>query len=780
MLLGLFFLLTFRVIAQSSHVVKGYVHDALTQEPLPGTAVGVVATGKGTTTNDVGFFTLWLPSGPNKIIFSFLGYERQIDSLWLRQDTTLHIQLKPTVITTEEIVIQGESSEERVMQTVDRVSLQRQEIESLPYLLGEADPVKAIQYLPGVQSSGEGNTGFYVRGGGLDQNLILLDKAPVYNPSHLFGFFSVFNGSMLEDAELVRGGIPAYYGGRLSSILNITTRQGNKQQMKGQGGIGLIAANLQLEIPIVKNKSGLLVSGRRTYYDVLNRTFFSQHSPLKSGLDYYFQDFNVKWDYLFSDRNLIQISAYVGDDQFWYSNYDAFTNRIGWGNRVASALWKHVFSPRLFSEASLFYSEYQMNFEAEVSEYHLHLGSGIRDIGAQYELSYTPSDHHLMTMGLHLVRHRYLPNHIQATTQDTALDFGQAATLHTQEAALFWHDEWSLSEKWKTSLGMRTSYFQHLGPFQRYLSSQPGITSDTISYHPGERITHYARWEPRVAISYQLHKQSSLKVAFDRMYQYTHMAPMSSTTLPTDVWIPSSSVILPQKSTQYSLSYQHYTPDQDYEGTLTLYYKTMDHQMEYRDGVLIGYDKGLNFDDNFLFGKGTSYGTEFFLRKNKGVWRGWLSYTLSKTIRQFDDINQGTPFPAKYDRLHDLSLLANYQANPRWKFSGVFVFSTGNTMTLPVARYVMQGNVVNEYEGRNNYRLAPYHRLDLSVTYLTSLTGRYRSRWIFSVYNTYSRLNPYYIYFENEGNIREYELDVQAKQISLFPIIPALTYQFSF
>ena len=775
-----FSLMILRGYGQTAHRIQGFVRDATTQEPLPGVTILVENTGTGAVSDAAGEYQLLLPPGDYPLLFSYISYEKAKRSVHLRTDTLLHVSLSPSYILTDEVVVHSTPSDEHTRQTIDKIEIKAKTLDEIPYLLGEVDPVKAVQLLPGVQASGDGNTGFYVRGGGADQNLILLDQATVYNASHLFGFFSVFNGNTVDKLSLIKGGMPAHYGGRLSSVLAIESKSGNVREWHGKGSLGLIATNLALEGPVVKDKLSLSIAGRRTYYDLISRPLAQHVDVLKNGLNYYFYDFNGTLDYRLSDRNRLTLSGYRGQDRFDYSNYGSFSNQIAWGNQALSLRWNHSYSSHLMSETSLTYSRYRMDFGASISSYQIQLASGVQDLKGEHRFTYTPSERHELTAGATLTRHRFLPNEAQAQTDGTGLDLGEVEVLYGLEGALYLNDRYRVSSRWMLSGGLRLSGFQHRGPFQRYEHVRPGVVVDTTVYASGAPVVQYARAEPRLSLVYQWSDRSSLKLAYDRAYQYTHMVPLASTSLPTDVWVPSSEIIKPQRGNQYSFGYFTTLGGGAYEGSVMLYYKGLHHQIAYRDGVLIGQRKGANFDDNFLFGRGRSFGSEFFVKKKKGYLTGWLSYTLSKTDRLFAEIDNGRPYPAQYDRRHDLSLLLSYRHHPRWSFSGVLAYASGNTMTLPVARYVINGNVVNEYDGRNNFRMPAYHRMDLSATYQGRKRERVSGSWVFSLYNVYSRLNPYYLFFEVDGDIEEYRLEVKAKQISLFPVIPSVTYRLSF
>jgi hypothetical protein len=417
--------------------------------------------------------------------------------------------------------------------------------------------------------------------------------------------------------------------------------------------------------------------------------------------------------------------------------------------------------------------------KASINNYNFNIFSDIRDHGITWQLDLKKKKH-AIAFGVNYTYHRMSPNNVQASTEDVALDLNSNVQLYADEASVYVNDKITLSEKIEVNAGLRFTGFSHLGDFTRYTVDNNLQILDTITYEKNERIVTYANAEPRLALRYSLNSSSSLKISYDKNYQYMHMAPLSSASLPMDVWVTSSRVVKPQSADQFSAGYFRNFLQNTMESSFVVYYKNMHNQMEYRDGVIIGYSKGFNYDDNFVFGKGTSYGAEVMLRKNSGRINGILSYTLSRTTREFEQLNQGRSFPAKYDRLHDASVMANFVASPKWTFSGVFVYGTGNALNLPIARYVIQGNIVNEYGPRNSFRMPAYHRLDLSATYVAHKSKRIESAWIFSVYNVYNRRNPYYIYFETDGNLQEYKLETSLKQVSLFPVLPSVTYRLKF
>lgn len=765
--------------AQQSLTITGSIYDSVSREPLPATGVYLEGLSWGVTADINGQYKLVVPAGKHRIVFSLIGYEKVVRELTIDKDLQIDVALTAIASEMSEVVITGRHADENIKDTeTGRVTLTHDELEKLPYLLGESDPIRILQLLPGVQTAGEGNTGFYVRGGAIDQNLIMLDNSIVYNPSHLFGFFSVFNGGIVNDVELYKSGIPAYYGGRLSSITRVGTRKGNDQELQGEAGIGIVAANILVEGPIKKSKGSFMVAARRSYVDLFLEPLGKLLS-FNDQVDYHFYDLNINADYELTERDFIKLRAYRGNDSFDYKTSTSFSNNINWGNTTAAVQWLRRYNKNLFGELTAGIVTYNMDFGAGISNYNFSIFSNIIDYNAQYRFDLTKGKHAL-TFGLEYTRHTLRPNNVKAAASDVELDFNNNVKLHADEASIFFNDQIEISTRLQLNVGLRASGFRQLGPFTRYVVDNDLQILDTIAYNRGSKIVDYANLEPRIALRFSIDNESSVKASFDRGYQYMHMAPLSSASLPMDVWVTSSTRVRPQYANQYTAGYFRNYPSKHIEASAVLYYKDMYNQLEYRDGVIIGYSKGFNYDDNFVFGRGTSYGAELLIRKTRGRANGLVAYTLSRTTRKFDELNAGKSFPAKYDRLHDLSFLLNYELNKKWTFSGVFVYGTGNALNLPVARYVIQGNVVNEYGDRNSFRMPAYHRFDFAATYVTKRRDRFESAWIFSVYNVYNRRNPYYIYFENTGDLSEYKLQTNLKQVSLFPVLPSVTYRIKF
>ncbi len=769
--------------AQERFTLSGYVNEASSGENLLGTNVYVKETLQGTTTNAYGFYSLTLPKGNYTLVVSFIGYIDQQFPVILDKDVRQNVSLENKPIETKEVTVTAEK-EDRNVQSIEmgKNTLEVDKIKSLPSFLGEVDILKSIQLLPGVQSAGEGNTGFYVRGGGPDQNLILLDEATVYNASHLFGFFSVFNADAIQNVTLTKGGMPANYGGRLASVLDIQMKEGNNQKFHGEGGLGFIASRFTIEGPIKKDTSSFIVSARRTFVDLLlGKPFVDETSDIY-GNSYYFYDLNAKVNYRLSDKDRLFLSSYFGRDVFKYKSPNSgFYINVPWGNATATARWNHLFNNQLFMNTTLIYTDYNFQFEGGQDNFSFKLFSGITDYNAKVDLTWLPDVRNTVKFGGNYIFHVFVPSNASAKEGEVSFDIGKILREYAHDVALYVNDEFDLSEKLKLNGGLRYTLFQQVGPFDRYLKDPVKKTVvDTITYAPGENVKTYAHLEPRLSLRYSLNHLSSIKASYTQNYQYIHLASLSSISLPTDVWIPSSSLVKPQFGTQYALGYFRNLKNNLYETSVEVYYKEMKNQVEYEEGFLPENTVNSNVDNNFVFGKGWSYGAEFFLKKTKGKFNGWIGYTLAWTKRNFPGLNQGNTFFAKFDRRHDVSVVLVYELNKRWTFGATWVYATGNLNTFPVRLYFLSnGNIVEDYGNeRNNYRLTPYHRLDISATLYGKKTKKFQSSWNFSIFNVYNRYNPYIIYFES--TYEKNSITIQAKQISLFPLLPSVTYNFNF
>ena len=762
--------------------VSGYVTDAETGESLIGANVFNVPGREGSAANTYGFYSLTLSGDSVQLRFSYVGYESKQTRFLLQKDTVLNIQLQ-AVNRLEEVVVQADRPIEETTQ-MSRIDVPIVQIKALPALLGEVDVLKAIQLLPGVQSGSEGSSGLYVRGGGPDQNLILLDGVPVYNASHLFGFFSVFNADAINKVELVKGGFPARYGGRLSSVIDISMKEGNLKEFHGEGGVGLVASRLTLEGPILKDKASFIVSGRRTYIDILARPLIAAASEGEGTAGYYFYDLNGKVNYKLSDKDRLFVSAYLGDDRFYFrDNYESEPwngvrsrneSRAGlnWGNITTALRWNHVLNDKLFSNTTLTYSRYRFNTllseetewtengKTETEKFSLEYLSGIRDFSAKVDFDYLPDPNHYIRAGANVIHHTFEPGAVAFKDTDIDTLMGPRPT-YAIEHAFYIEDDFKINELLKINAGLHYSGF--------------AVNEE-----------YYPSLQPRFSARYLLGSDISIKASYARMAQFIHLLTNSGIGMPTDLWVPSTEQVKPQYSSQVALGIAK-SIDSRYEVSLEGYYKKMHNVIEYREGAsFLDVDK--NWENKIVAGDGWSYGVEAFIQKKTGTTSGWLGYTLSWTNRQFEELNFGEVFPYKYDRRHDVSLVVTHKFSRRIEMSGAWVYGTGNSLTLPVAKYAQPGNGVTPdnpynnyynditvYSKRNEYRMPAYHRMDLSISFLKEKSWGER-RWVLGVYNVYNRQNPFFV---TTGYDEETEKRV-FKQYSLFQLIPSISYNFKF
>lgn len=766
-------------VAQKKYTISGYVKDAASGETIIGANISVKNFLKGVTSNQYGFYSLSLPEGEYEIAVSNIGYNTFESTIKLQHDTTFIVNLSVKATLQQEVVVVSKKRESNVKGAqMGKVTLPIEQIKSIPAFMGEIDLLKTIQLLPGVRNAGEASAGLYVRGGGPDQNLIMLDDAVVYNSGHLFGFFSVFNSDAIKNVSLIKGGMPAQYGGRLSSVLDVAMKEGNNQKLQLDGGIGLIASRFSVQGPIKKNKASFILSGRRTYVDVLAKPFVKKTSQFY-GSGYYFYDLNAKLNYQISDKDRVYVSGYFGRDVFTFKNSRQGLNvNIPWGNSTGTIRWNHVFNNKLFVNTTALYNDYNFLFSGKQDDFEATLSSGIRDIGLKQDYDYYPASGHKIKFGGQYTYHRFYPSVVSGRQDTVVFDPLNAQTKFSHDAAIYLQDDWEVSEKLNVNAGIRYSIFQQIGKYKRYTTDAFGNRLDSIVYGAGQAVKTYGGAEPRLTLRYSLKNGSSLKFAVTRNLQYIHLVSNAGTTLPTDIWVPSTYNVQPQKSWLYAAGYFRNFKDNQYETSLEVYYKSMKNQIEYREGYTPNTLK--DTEEDFVFGNGYSYGAELFVNKVKGRLTGWVGYTLSWTWRKFDSLNSGRRYPAKYDRRQDLSVIATYSLNKKWKFSAAFVFGTGNAATLPQRFYIVGGVLTQEYSDINQYRLPSYHRLDISaiLTPKSKPGKKVKSEWVFSIYNVYSRQNPYFIYFAQEGNPLAGTQKVQAKQVSIFPIIPAVTWNF--
>jgi hypothetical protein len=777
---NLFFLTALQLAAQDKYTLNGYIKDSLSGETLIGANLSVRPEGKGIVSNQYGFYSITLKKGTYSLLCSFIGYQSKEIDINLSDNHQHNILLLPNSALINNVTVYARKRDNNVKSAqMGKFELSVATAKALPAFLGEVDILKTLQLLPGVRNAGEGNAGFYVRGGGPDQNLILLDDAVVYNTGHLFGFFSVFNSDAIKNVTLIKGGMPAQYGGRLSSVVDIAMKEGNENKTQIDAGIGLIASRFSIQGPLKKNKASYMISARRTYVDALVKPFIKTSSAYY-GSGYYFYDLNAKVNYQFSDKDRLYLSGYLGKDKFNFNNSErSFKTEIPWGNSTATLRWNHIFNKKLFANTTLVYNDYKFSLDGIQNNFHLNLSSGIKDLTAKTDVDFYPSPEHKFKFGVQYTFHTFLPNVVSGNQDSVVFTPNNANKKYANEIAGYIQDDWEITKKLKLNIGLRYSLFQQVGKYTYYQRDANGNKIDSVVYGSGQNVKTYGGLEPRATLRYAINDNESFKMAVTRNLQYIHLVTNAGTTLPTDLWVPSTIRVKPQISWQYALGYFKNFKEGMFETSIEAYYKTMQNQIEYKEG----YTPSLKDpEEDFVFGKGWSYGTEVFINKVKGRFTGWIGYTLSWTWRKFPDLNDGLKYPSRYDRRHDLSVVGSYELNKKWKFGSIFIYGTGNATSLPERFYFISGVLTQEYSRINAYRMKAYHRLDVSATYTPTpkKARKYTSNWVFSIYNVYSRLNPYFIYYDQEGSATAGTLKVTAKQVSLFPVIPSATWNIHF
>jgi hypothetical protein len=751
--------------SQAKQTMSGTVKNGETGEALIGAAVVVKElSGVGVVSNAYGFYSLTLPQGAYTILVQYLGFKTAADTIVLARDRIVNFNLLPQPIKIGEVVISGERTNANVTSTeVSAKKLEIDEIKSIPVLLGEKDILKTIQLLPGVKSAGEGSTGFYARGGSIDQNLIVLDEAPVYNPSHLLGYLSVFNADAIKDVEVITGGMPSEYGGRLSSVIDIRTNDGNMKEFGGSGGIGLIDSRLMLNGPIVKDQGSFIITARRTYVDLFLRL---SKDTMINRASVYFYDLNMKANYTLGEKDHIFLSGYFGRDNFDYPNYFGFN----WGNTTATLRWNHIFGDHLFSNTSFIVSDYNYSSSDETSTSQSEISSGIQDLNFKMDFQYFTNSQSTLKFGINSMYHTFMPGSVTATTSSgtNSLNLEHRYAL---ENGVYFSNELNVLQDLKVNYGLRFSTFSLLGPGHIYTYDQDGNVIDTATYPSGKFIKTYTNLEPRLSMNFLLDETNSIKASYTRTTQYLHLLSNSTSTNPSDLWVPSSNNVAPQYADQGTLGYFRNFGDNAFESSLEVYYKNMHNVIDYKNGADLQLNP--NVEALLVYGRAWSYGAELLVRKRYGPISGWIGYTLSRTDEQFATINNGQPFPARQDRTHDISIVFIYDYASTWNFSATWVYNTGNAVTFPNGNYYVDGRLVPYYTQRDGYRMPAYHRLDLSATWILGP----HSNLNFSIYNAYDRWNAYSIEFRQDPNNPS---QTQAVQTTIFPIIPSVTYNFTF
>ncbi len=759
---------SFLLHAQQRFTVSGTVKSRKTGETIISATVKLLNKPGGTTTNEYGFYSITLAKGAYQLEVSAVGKKTDTLQVQLEKDVRINVALAEEAKNLGEVIVRASPRGRTISGTQTGIEkLSTREIRNIPVILGEQDVLKTIQLLPGIKSAGDGNAGFYVRGGTSDQNQILLDEANVYNASHLLGFFSTFNSDAIKDVTVYKGGMPAQYGGRLSSVLDIKMNDGNNQDYNVSGGIGLISAKINAEGPIQKDKSSFLLTGRRTYADVFLKA--SKDSSIsKSKL--YFYDLNAKMNYELGPRDKLYISGYFGKDKLGFG--DQFT--INWGNATGTLRWNHIFSKKLFSNTSLIYSNYDYELQIRSGANDFNIFSQIRDWNIKQDYQLNASAKHNIRFGWSSTYHTVRPGEITAS-QTSSVNTKIQQKRYSLENGLYLSDTWKVSEKLNLTFGARLTAFSILGKGDYYTLNDNGEIIDTTTYKQGQVVKTYWNPEPRLALGYQFNAQASVKASYVRNVQNMHLISNSTSSTPTDKWVSSSNIIRPEIADQVSLGYYRNLAQNRYELTVEAYYKKMQHQIDYRDGADVFSNDAV--ETQLLYGKGRAYGLESMLRKKTGKLTGWISYTLSKTERKINGINNNNWYNARQDRTHDIALVGMYQLNPKWVLSANWVYYTGDAVTFPNGKYTSGGQTVYYYTNRNGYRMPAYHRLDLGATLQLKQGKKRSSELAFSLYNAYGRRNAYTITFrDNEADPTKTE----AVKTSLFRWVPSISYNFKF
>lgn len=773
-------------LAQNNFTISGTITDKLNGETLFGTTIFLKGTTVGAVTNEYGFYSLTAPEGSYTVIFSHMGYKEISMGVMLDRNQKIDVEIEEFSTQLEEVEVTAEEPERAILRkpemSISKLNIRT--VKQMPVVLGEVDIIKSLQILPGVTNNGEGSSGFHVRGGAVDQNLVLLDEAIIYNTSHMLGFFSVFNADAVKDLKLYKGGIPAKFGGRVSSVLDVRQKDGNNKNFALTGGIGIISSRLAAEGPVFGDRGSFLIAGRGSYAHLLLKLAGEKNSVS-------FYDLNLKTNYSLNENNKLFLSGYFGRDVF---DFDGSFNS-SYGNASGNLRWNHIFNDRLFSNLSMIYSRY--DYELGISDFEFDWISSITNYNAKYDLKYYLSDAFKLDFGVSTIKYIFDPGKINPTTETSAINELQLDKKRALESAAYINAEHKLTDNLTAQYGLRLSHFNRMGgqPLSEYADDRPLIYNETlqfyqradpigeINFEKDESIKTFVNLEPRLSLAYQLNDYSSIKMGYSRAAQYIHLLSNTSSVTPLDVWTPSGKYIKPQLSDQYALGYFRNFKDKMYSLETEVYYKTVDNRIDYIDGSdLIGNN---TIETEVLNGESRAYGLEFLLRKNEGDFTGWVSYTLSKSeqrtpggIAGGPGINNGEWYNTPFDRTHDISVTGAYQFNEKWSFGANVIFQTGRPVTYPNGQYQYEGISVASYADRNADRLPAYHRLDISATYKPNKRPdkKWKGEWVLGIYNVYNRKNAAAISFGQNLETGANE----ATRTAIFGIVPSLTYNFKF
>jgi hypothetical protein len=750
------------ILAQQSFVVSGSVRDKQTGESLIKAVVRIQELpNAGIVSNEYGFYSLSLPRGNYSVVVSQVGYEILVQKIKLDSSQTINFSLQTKNVLKEVVVESSRKNDNLTKAQMGTETINMAAISKVPVIFGEKDLLKTIQLLPGVKSAGEGNSGFFVRGGGADQNLILLDEAPVYNATHLLGFFSTFNSDAIKDATIIKGNSGSQYGGRLSSVLDVKMKEGNNQDYTVNGGVGLISSKVSIEGPLQKNKSSFILSGRRTYADV----FLKATEKFKDNI-LYFYDLNAKANYQINAKNKVYISGYFGRDELGLGQDFG----IDWGNKTGTIRWNKIISNKLFLNTSFIYSDYNYNVKLKNGETNFNINSEIKDVNLKQDYTLYTNTQNTLRFGFNTILHNIRPSTFTGTVINSVAKTGRNGL----ENAVYLTNNYKATNQLTIDYGMRLSMYTLMGG-DVYNIYQNGVVSSSIKLAPSSFGKTYANLEPRITTNYRIDDEKSIKAGYARNVQHLHLLSNSVASSPSDQWIGNSYNIKPEIADQLSVGYVTKLFKNNFEFTTEAYYKHLQNQIDYKDGAEI--NTVSDVESVLLYGIGRAYGLELLLKKKEGRLTGWIGYTLSKTERKIDGINEGKWYNARQDRTHDISVVGIYDLNSRWSISGVFVYNTGDAVTYPTGKYNVQGQTLYQYAARNANRMPAYHRLDFSATYEKNKTKRRHGSWNFSLYNVYGRENAYRISFKDDPND---PTRTQIIRTALFKWVPSVTYQFKF
>jgi outer membrane cobalamin receptor len=768
-------MLSLSVFCQDRFTLSGYITDEQ-GEALAGVYVMVPNTSVGAVSNTYGFYSLTLPAGNYTIRYSFVSFEQQNLSMELKGNKKMNVALKQEASAIDAVTITAERKDENVKQTtMSNIQLPARIIKRIPNLMGEVDVIKSIQLLPGVQSSVEGSNGFYVRGGNADQNLILLDGATVYNPSHLFGFFSVFNGDAVKNVELFKGGIPAEYGGRLSSVLDVRMNEGNTQKIKGSAGIGMISSRLALEGPLIKDKMSFIFTARRTYMEVM-RPFITDTTAKKSNL--YFFDLNAKINYQINENNRIFLSGYFGRD---FNNFGNMFE-MNFGNATGTIRWNHVYKDRLFSNLTLIFSDFNYDLGVPNGTMAFKWRSHIIDYGLKNDYTYYLNPSNTLKFGIQATYHTIKPGSTDNTDENSAVLSMHYPDNHAVETAFFISNEQTLGSKVSLLYGLRLSLFQNIGATTLYHYNSNYEVSDSTQYSPGDVFNTFSSLEPRFNLRYSLNDRNSVKISYNRTAQYLQLASNSTATFPIDMWFMSNPNVKPQRADQVAAGFFRNFLNNSLEASVELFYKKIYNAVDFKDHAVLAPQRYI--EGELRIGSARSYGAEFLIRKQTGRLSGWISYSYIRTFRLIPAINNGKEFPPPYDKPHNISVVLNYEISKRFDAGLNWVYSTAIPVTVPSQGYHYGNTWLPTFTERGGTRIpgTAYHRLDFSLNYYFK-TFKKESNLNLSVYNVYNRHNAFAINFREKKKDPDHPNNdgtIEVVKLYLFPIIPAITYNINF